>query len=175
MNLAEYFEIGTIGKAKSFKGEVFLHLKEIGLIEEMENFNSLFVDIKGKLIKYPIDKLQFKNTTTLVIKFKGIDTPEFAEMIKNCKTYVPLSDIPESTEERIFVHDFIDCEVIDSSYGNIGKINYVDTSTPQTLAFVNYQNKEVVFPLIDEFIIEVKLDKKQIYTTLPNGILELNE
>lgn len=176
MNLNEYFQIGKIGKAKSFKGEVFLRISDEEVFFALEEILDLKLLIKGKLISYPIEKIQVKNATAVVVKFKGIDDITMAELIKNCEVYIPKSILPASESEEVFTHEFIDCTVIDEQYGTIGVINFIDKSTPQMLAYLEDENgKEVFFPLVEEFITEIDIKNKSIHTQLPSGILEIND
>ena len=176
MNLNDYFQIGKIGKAKSFKGEIFLRISDEEVFFALEEIKELILSIKGKLITYPIEKLNVKNSNSVVIKFKGIDDITMAELIKNSDVFIPKSQLPISDTEEVFTHEFIDCKVVDEQYGNVGTIVFIDKSTPQLLAYLEDENgKEVFFPLIDEFIKEVVIAEKTIYTQLPTGILEIND
>ena len=175
MNLNDYFLIGKIGKAKSFKGEVFLRISEEEIFHELEEIESLVVNIKDRLIKYPIEKLEFKNNKTAVVKFKGIDDSIVTERIKNCEVYIPKELLPESDGEEAFTHEYIGCRVMDETKGELGEINYIDKSSAQYLAYLEIEGKEVVFPLIPEFIVELDLQNKILRTDLPEGILEIND
>ena len=175
MNLNEYFYLGKIGKTKSFKGEVFFHYDDEDVFLSIEDLDTLYLKIGNKIVDYPIEKLAIKNSSTAVLKFEGINTEVMAEMLKNSEVYVPKSLIPEPNEEEFFTHDFLDCIVQDEHYGNLGAITYIDRQTPQPLAYIEQNKKEVFFPLIDQFIVKVDFPNKIIYTCLPVGILEINE
>lgn len=173
MNLSDYFLIGKIGKAKSFKGEVFFIVEDEEVFYSLDDFQEMNLLINGKLIVYPLQTMKVNNGK-VVLKFKGFDTPEMTDMIKNCEVYINKEDLPESNEEKTFSHELIDCSVIDLSLGEIGRVDYIDKSSAQTLVYLKHQEEEFIFPLIDEFIIDIDLKKKVLTTQLPEGLLDIN-
>lgn len=175
MNLEEYIEIGVIGKAKSFKGEVFFHLKSLEFKNVVTRADALKIPIGNKLVSYPIANCYEKNGNTLVVKFNGIDSKDMAELIKNKTVYLPFEHTSSAKGEELYSHELANCKIVDKNYGNLGKIKYIDNSTPQLLVFIDFKGSEAIFPLNDSFIQEINLQEEIIYTALPQGILEINE
>ena len=175
MNLEDYIEIGVIGKAKSFKGEVFMHLKSLEFQSAALRADKIQIPIGNKLISYPVEDCYEKNGNTVVVKFKGIDTKELAELIKNKATYLHLDEVSSLQGEELYSHELEGCQVRDETYGDLGAITLIDNTTPQLLAYINYKGSEAVFPLNEAFIIEIDLAQRLIQTKLPEGILEINE
>ncbi len=44
----------------------------------------------------------------------------------------------------------------------------------QTLLSIVYGGEEVLIPLVDDFIVDIKPRKKELYLDLPEGLLNLN-
>lgn len=174
MNLSNYFLLGKIGKTKSFKGEVFFHFTDGEVIASLDELESLFLKIGGKIIEYPIEKLSFKNGGTAVVKFEGINNEEMAELLKNSEVYIPKDWIPEPSEDEFFAHDLIGCFVEDKTYGKLGKIDYIDRQSPQLLVYLQKEDKELFFPLVEQFIVKLDFKNKTLFTDLPAGILDIN-
>ena len=64
-------------------------------------------------------------------------------------------------------------ELIDSSFGSLGNILEVNDSGPQVLVNILYKEKEVILPLIDEFIESVDHEQKKIRFKAPEGLINL--
>ena len=132
--------------------------------------------IRNKIVSYPIQKLTVKNGKNVTVKFKGIDDSTMAELIKNCEVFIPKSLLPEAEDDEVFTHEYLDAQVQDKTYGNIGTIEFIDKSSAQYLAYLkSSSNKELFFPLIEEFIVSFDPKAKILLTELPEGILEIND
>lgn len=172
MEVKDCFFAGKIGKAKGFKGECLLHhdVDEVNVLLKAKEFWVLF---NQRLVAYPIQKLSIKNDKSLVVKFKGIDSDEQVEWIKNKEVYLPLSALPKLADGEVYLFDLIDCMVVDEVYGEVGKVVGVNDQSIQRLLIVKSGRKEYVIPYIPEFISKIDTEQKTILTILPEGILDL--
>jgi len=175
MNLSDYFLIGKIGKPKSFKGEVFFIIEDDEVFFALGELNEMKLLIRDKLIVYPIQKMAVKSNNKVVLKFNGFDSIEMANMIKNCEVYISKEELPASDDENIFTHELIGCMVVDEKLGDVGEIDYIDKSSAQELVYINSDSDELIFPLIDEFIVSIDLENKTVTTNLPEGLLDINK
>ena len=65
--------------------------------------------------------------------------------------------------------------VTDSELGTIGEITDYNDSTDNLLFIVTTPDeKEVYIPVADDFINEIDQDTHTLHTTLPQGIVDLN-
>ena len=67
----------------------------------------------------------------------------------------------------------ISYEIISERDGAIGVIEEVIEMPQQIMGIVNYQGKEVLIPLNDQFITGVDEEKKILEMELPEGLLDL--
>jgi len=175
MNLNDYFLIGKIGKPKSFKGEVFFNMEDDEVFFALGEITSMNVLIHNKLIVYPIEKMSVKTNNKVVLKFKGFDSIDMANMIKNCEVYLENENMPVSDDDNVFTHELIGCMVIDKKLGEVGLIDYIDKSSAQELVYIENNDEELIFPLIDEFVVSIDLENKTMTTDLPEGLLDINK
>jgi 16S rRNA processing protein RimM len=175
MNLSDYFLIGKIGKPKSFKGEVFFIVDDDEVFFALGEITTMQLLIRDKLITYPIEMMSVKSNNKVTLKFKGFDSIDMANMIKNCEVYIDKEDLPVSDDDNVFTHELIGCMVIDEKIGEVGLIDYIDKSSAQELVYINKDNEELIFPLIDEFIVSIDLENKMLTVNLPEGLLEINK
>lgn len=175
MKLSDYFLIGKIGKPKSFKGEVFFNMEDEEVFFALGDLEQMNVRIGQKMVVYPIEKMSVKSNNKVSLKFKGFDNVDMANMIKNCEVYIEKEKMPASGDDNVFTHELIGCTVIDQKLGEVGVIDYIDKSSAQELVYLKQNEEELIFPLIDEFVVEIDLSKKTMTTDLPDGILDINK
>ena len=65
------------------------------------------------------------------------------------------------------------CRVVDKTAGEIGTVKRVNDAPVQPLFEIDSHGKEILVPVVDDFI--EKLDKKgrTLYLNLPDGLLNL--
>ena len=172
MQKKDCFYLGKIGKPKSFKGETTLiyDVDEINFLSEIDIW---YILINKRLIPYNVETLYPKNNKTLVVKFKGIHDDRNVDLLKNKEVYLPISCLPKLENGEVYLHELINCEVIDDSLGNIGKIIGVNDQTLQRLLIVKQGKKEILIPYIVQFVYEKDTTNKIVKTKLPEGFMEI--
>ncbi len=76
--------------------------------------------------------------------------------------------LPEESELS-----FIGFEVIDKHLGTIGKVEDVQEMPKQLMLLVNYKDEMRYIPLVDDFIDFISTEEKEIWLTLPSGLLDI--
>ncbi len=123
--------------------------------------------IKGEIsatLDYDTDLSDVK---CIVIEIEGIFVPFFIVSVR------PVDD-PDG-EEGFYASDMVGYTVTDSELGTIGEITDYNDSTDNLLFIVTTPDeKEVYIPVADDFINEIDQDTHTLHTTLPQGIVDLN-
>lgn len=171
MNKNDFFYLGRIVKAYGKKGELNVVL-DTDKPENYKDLKSVFLDLKGNLIPYFIEKIQIKNNKA-IIKLKDVLTPEIAEMFVNAEIFLPLDQLPKLTGNNFYYHDIIGYTIIDKTYGSIGKVEKVLDLPQQAILQIKYKNKEILVPITDEIIKIVDRNNKQIKIEAPEGLIEI--
>jgi 16S rRNA processing protein RimM len=86
---------------------------------------------------------------------------------------LPKKDLPKLSGNKFYFHEIINFSVIDNNYGDIGTVVRVNDQTSQPVLIVSKNDKEIMIPLVDEFLVEVKRKEKKLIFNLPQGITEL--
>ena len=63
--------------------------------------------------------------------------------------------------------------MIDTKYGEVGSIVSVNDRTAQALFEIINQGKEILIPIIDEFIVSIDRESKILTVQTPDGLLDL--
>lgn len=171
MKLEDCFYIGYITKTKGLKGEVQLFF-EYDSPDDLE-LEVLFIEIEGKLIPYFVASHKLQHNQTGLFFFDDIDTIEKAEKIIRKKVYLPNSKKPVRDADEFLITDLKGFTLHAEPYGALGEIIDVKEYPQQYIATFIHQNKEVMFPLNDDLIEEIDVEKKILHAQLPEGLLEL--
>lgn len=173
MQKKDCFYLGKIAKKFSFKGEVLLYLDtdDPELYEELE---SVFVEQNHNLVPFFIEKAQLHKNNFLKVKFEDIDSEQAADEIIGASVYLPLSLLPKLEGDQFYYHEVIQFDIEDIHHGVFGKIVSINDSSAQPLFEVLSTNhKEMLIPMIDEFIVSINRKEKKVQVSLPEGLLDI--
>lgn len=87
--------------------------------------------------------------------------------------FLPIDELPKLDGKRFYYHEVVGFKVKDAIHGEIGKIEYINDQTSQHLFVINYNNKEILIPINDDFILELDRVNKVIKMRLPEGFLKI--
>lgn len=164
--------IGHIRKAFGYKGELIIEIVS-GSSQSYEKLESAFLDLKGARIPFIIESLSPRPDHTLLIKFKQIANREEAIKFLHCPVYVNVSQDATEDSEEISYEDLPGFLVRDVNYGDIGILDSILEYPEQDLFCIHAKGKEVLVPIVDDFIIEVDAQQKIIVLQTPPGLIDL--
>lgn len=172
MTKEDCYLLGKITKTHGLKGELAIWL-DVDYPEEYEELDSVLLEIKGELVPHFVEEIQIRPNKS-IIKFEDIDTIEAASKLVNCDIYLPEDNLPElEDDDQFYYHEIINYDVVDEVKGKLGKVLAVYTSERQDLIAMQYEGKEVLIPIDDDIVKTVDREKKELYTNLPEGLLEI--
>lgn len=173
MRKEDCFYLGTITSKYSFKGELLIHL-DADEPEEYENMESIFVEIRQKLIPFFVESCQLHKSHLLRVKFEDIDEEVDADELIKKDIYLPLSQLPELGDGEFYFHEVIGFTTSDMNYGKMGEIKAINDQSPQAYFIIEMEKNTLPVPIIKTFI--EKIDKKNRHITfdLPEGLITMN-
>lgn len=166
----DYFSIGYISKTRGLKGELQLYL-EVENPQDYKNMESLFLEINQKPVPFFITKLLIQKNI-VYIYVEDIDHIDKAQTLVGKAAYVLAKNKPKNTNEDSH-KALIGYTVIDEQQGELGTINAIQELPSQLIANMMYHNKEVLFPLNEQFLLEIDKKSKTIHVNLPDGLIDL--
>jgi len=170
----ELVQIGYTKKVHGVKGEIKIHIEDYYL-KDAKQADVFFIEIKGQQLPYFIEKLQFGNA--IIAKFEEVDRKEDAVMLSGNPISMKEQDLlPEEQREFDLANDFKYFEgflIKEMELGDIGIIDEVVEMPEQFMAFLSYQEKEVMVPLNEFFIQDIDPENKIILMELPEGIFDI--
>ena len=172
MRKEDCFYLGKIAKKFSFKGEVLIFL-DTDEPELYENMESVFVECNKHLVPFFIESSSLHKNDFLRIRFEDVKTEEEADALLGNDLYLPLQMLPKLTGNKFYYHEVIGFEVEDKRLGIVGKIQSINDSTAQPLFEVLQDEKEILIPMIDHFLLKIDRENKKVIMDLPEGLIEM--
>jgi 16S rRNA processing protein RimM len=170
----QYLEVGRITRVHALKGEVkvdpwcdnpdFLcRLPYIYFLDDKNNnkFSKAFVT-SSRVSK-----------SNVIIKFQDVDSIDQAENLIGKIIYICKSEI-KLEKDVYFIQDIIDCDVNDiDTDENYGKVTNVLKTGANDVYEVTDKNKmSYLIPVIDEVVINIDINKREILIRPMEGIFD---
>lgn len=171
MKIEDCFYIGYITKTKGLKGEVQVYFE----YDEPADLklDSVFAEINGKLVPFFIASYKLQNNQTGNFYFDDIDSIEKAETLVRKKLYLPNSSKPQRDEDEFLITDLKGFIAHDEKAGELGEIIEIHEYPQQFVAVVPFKNKDIMFPLNEDLIVEIDDENGVLYVDLPEGLIDL--
>jgi 16S rRNA processing protein RimM len=171
MNQEECYQLGYVLKTHGVGGEVTF-VMDVDNPEEYAQLDSVFIELNGKLVPFFIDTIQIQNDKAIV-RLEDVNSLPKAQNIVGCTLYLPLNNLPQLDEDQFYYHEIVNYHIVDEQKGMLGLITNVYELPHQDLIAMNYQEKEVLIPITDNIVTGVDHQKKELYVSLPDGLLEI--
>jgi len=163
----EKIKIGKIVNAVGLKGEVKVY--NYSDSEEIYEITpSIYVG--DKLLDIENVRMQ---KHMVILKLAGINDRNAAEAAKGTELFITEADLPELGEGEFYVRDLIGMTVTEDDTV-LGKVTNVLQNTAQDVFEIERENgKQLLLPRVDEFVLDIDLDTREIKVKLPEGLLDL--
>jgi 16S rRNA processing protein RimM len=171
MKVDDCYQLGYVIKPHGLKGELMIYL-DVDFPEDYENLESLMLLQKHQLIPFFVEHISLQPGSKAIVKLDEISTRESAEALMATEIYLPLSTLPDLDDDQFYFHEVVGYQMMQG--GNlVGTITAVIDSGPQLLFEVAVDDFEILVPIVDEIIIEVDNDAKQVEVLLPDGLIDI--
>jgi 16S rRNA processing protein RimM len=171
MQKEECFYLGKIVRTHGVKGDVMI-LLDADDPQRYKKIKSVYVETDGELTSFTIKQVSIQNDIAKV-HIEGVDDMTKAEEFIRCEVYMPLTLLPKLDENKFYFHEIINFKVIDKTKGEIGIFEKVVDIPQQTIGQIKNGNKEILVPMIPQFIERVDRNEKILYLDLPEGLVDL--
>lgn len=164
----DVFKIGRLGKSHGVKGDISFPFDD-DVFDRVEA-DYLILDIDGILVPFFIEEYRFRNDTTAIIKFEGVDSQERARELTGCDVYFP-RELADSAEDGLPWSAIVGFDILEVKSGKvIGRIASIDDSTLNILFCLEDGR---LIPATDDLITAIDQQARTITMHIPEGLLEL--
>lgn len=107
----------------------------------------------------------------MLIRFRGIDTPEAARSLRNQSVFVPAADRPSLPDGHYYYHDILGCSVEDEQGHTLGVLlEILRTGANDVYVVQAKAGREILLPAITDVIIGIDITRRLIRVRVPAGI-----
>lgn len=165
----KYIECGKIINTHGCKGGLKVE-PWCNSAEDFTALKSLYIKNKNEFLKYTVAKASvFKQF--VILELKEIDDMDKAIALKNITLYADRNDFSLEDGEY-FLTDIIGLDVIDADTDKLyGKVSDIINRGASDIYVVDTPNGERMIPAVDEFIVEVDIEKGVRVRTI-EGLLD---
>ena len=164
--------IGKIAGTRGLQGAVVLtHV--VGSAGWLKEGSALFVELrKDSRIPYFVAKVERAGADECVVLLEDIAGIDAAKPLVGKAIYLENAILEKGADERSPLR-WIGYKLVDKTLGGLGPIEDVMQAGAQWLAQIRKDEKEILIPLADAFILEVNTRNKYVRMDLPAGLLDL--
>ena len=168
--MQEFLEIGQIVNTFGIKGMVKIK-PFTDDINRFDNMKSVYIEIRNKKEIYEIEEVKYHKDMVL-IKFKGINKVEEAELLRNAYLKVNRNDEPELEEGTYYIVDLLGLDVYSDEGILLGKVDDIFNNGSTDIYVVKDElGKQVLLPGISDVIKEVNLEEGKIVVHILKGLI----
>ncbi len=169
--MQEFLEIGQIVNTFGIKGMVKIRPFTDDVIARYDNLKKVYVEINKTKKQYEIEEVKYHKDMVL-IKFKGIDKLEEAELLRNAYLKVNRKDEPELEEGIYYIVDLLGLEVYSDEGNLLGKVDDIFNNGSTDIYVVKDEiGKQILLPGISDVIKDVNLEEKKIVVHILKGLI----
>lgn len=160
----DFLELGKIVNTHALKGEV--------KVTPWCDDSGVFAEIKYVYVNdRPIDIEKAKDyKNSVLLKLKGIDSIEQAELLKNAVLYAERKQLGELPEDTYYIKDLIGLEVYEGD-GFLGILeDCFPTGGNDVYVVKNSEGKQLLLPAIKQVVKKVDLNLRRMEVELLEGM-----
>ncbi|MEO8275271.1 MAG: ribosome maturation factor RimM [Thermoanaerobaculia bacterium] len=168
--------VGTVLRPHGIRGEVTVSLWSDNerRFERGAEFSA--VPLAGRTGSSPAERrLRVENATAhkggLRVSFAGVADREAAETLRGLDLWVPLSEVPAAPAGAYYFFELIGCRCFDERDGDLGVVIDLHEDGGGVLLEVESENRRIVVPFVEAFLVNVDRSARRIDLRLPEGLV----
>src|SRR5512132_1838719 len=164
-----YLVVGFLRRAHGVQGEMIMDL-HTDFPERFRSGRKLFVGEEHKVMTVESVRSHAKG---LLIKFKGIKTPEDTAQFRNQWVHVKVSEVPALPEGQIYQHELFGFKVVDESENLLGELaEIIETGANDVYVVKDESGKELLLPAIPSVILNLDPVRRFMRVHLLEGLID---
>lgn len=166
-----YIHIGRLVASFGLKGELILK-HALGKKTTLKGIEALFIEErKGEYLPYFMESSKAKDQEEMYVKLEGVDTKESANRLSSRNAWLTEADFRKLAGKSAPI-SLLGYELI-SEEGSHGPVEEVIEQPHQVLLRISLDGKEALIPLHGETLDKIDHAKRQVFVTLPDGLLDI--
>ena len=163
-------EIGQIVNTFGIKGFVKVN-PWVNDVTRFDNLKKVYIKIRKSLKELEIEEVKYHKNQVL-LKFKGIETIEQAEVYRNAILEISREDAIPLEEGEYFIADLLESEVYTDEGEKLGIVEDIfNTGSNDIYVVKNELGKSILLPRIKDVFKEIDIENKKIIVHLIEGLI----
>ena len=140
-------------------------------IRRFDELKTVYVEKNSNQTEYEIEEVKYHKDMVL-IKFKGIDKVEQAEMLRNSYLTVSRDSVEKLEEGRYYIVDLLGLEVYTDEQILLGTLEDIfNTGSNDIYVVKDKQGKQILLPAIQDVIKQIDIENQKIIVHLLPGLI----
>jgi 16S rRNA processing protein RimM len=162
-----YLVVGFLRRPHGVRGEIVMDI-HTDFPERLRSGRKLFVGDEHKLVTLSATRPHAKG---MLVKFKGIETPEEAGQMRNQWVYVRASDVPALPQGKLYQYELFGFQVVDDNENSLGElVEIIETGANDVYVVRNESGKEILLPAIPSVVLETDPARRIMRVHLLEGL-----
>ena len=172
MQEKDCIHMGTLSRPHGIKGEICVDW----YADSPDPLRSVFYLQSGREAPRRVEgaKLRMHQGRPLLTLPQVADRTQ-AETLRGVRILVPRDALPPLSEDEAYLHDVLGLTVVDHDSNSVlGVLEHVEFTAGHDLWSIRTEDgREILFPAVEEFIVDFDLEAGEVRVSPPQGLLEL--
>lgn len=167
----DYIVVGRFGRPRGVSGDIYItpSTDDPGRFLELTEIYAVTYGKREKLVVQEVSLVGGRP----VMKIAGVDSREQAAKLTNLLIQIPISQARKLPEGSYYQFELVGCRVIGVDGTEYGVIEEVMLFPANDLYRIKSERfGEVLFPVVDQFIVKVDIEAKEIIVDPPRGLFD---
>lgn len=160
--------IGFLRRPHGVQGEIIMDL-HTDFPERIKSGRRVLVGEKRQPLTFDTVR---PHGDSLLISFRGVDTPEDAGKFRNQWVYIKASETPPLPEGQYYQYQLIGLDVVDDAGNSLGKlVEVLETGANDVYVVRDEAGREILLPVIPSVILNRDMERRLLTVHLLEGLI----
>lgn len=171
LETSNYINIGYLTKPHGVHGELNLVIRDQFVLTSLEP-SFFMLMLNGGLVPFKCSSVRRKGQQTFLLNLDDCNSEAKAKELVQCEVYIDPKDLVED-EDNTSPSALVGYKVTDVRFGYVGVIDQIMEIAKNPLFQIDSNGKEVLIPIVDDFIVKIDKKKREITLKSPEGLIEM--
>lgn len=163
--------VGHTQKPYGIRGEIMVLFQKAEYADIDAEY--YFLEIDGIPVPFFVEEFTFATDVSARVKFEDVNDEKTASRYVNLEVFLPREAVnavhmPDSDDWE----SFVGYTIVDQHGNTLGIIREVDSTTLNVLFIVQQEERELLIPAAEDFIVAIDAEKKILEMFLPEGLTD---
>jgi 16S rRNA processing protein RimM len=164
-----YLVVGFLRRAHGVHGEMIMDL-HTDFPDRLRSGRQLFIGNGHKPVTLTGARPHAKG---ILVKLKGVETPEDVVAFRNQWVYVKSTDMPALPKGKLYQHELFGFTVVDDDENRLGElVEIIETGANDVYVVRHESGKEILLPAIPSVILETDPARRLMRVHLLEGLID---